>query len=145
MIPLTFLTAVIGVTIAAFVGQIFARSATAVKLRHLATKHGMQFAAADLFQITPHIAEKFPIPGVSDVRVMDVIYSRSEKSYRYVFTVEYTFGVVRTKRRIRRAGTVLESGEQGDPRHWSTLELSPETLPIEQQYAAMLAKLESPS
>lgn len=137
MIPLTFLAAVLALTLAAFVGHLLLRRQTAERLRRLAASRRMHYAESDLFQITPRVVERFPIPGVSDVRVTDVIYLREGDRYRYVFTVEYTIGVVRTKHRARRAATFCEPRDRASPADWSTLVLAPEDLCLAEQYAQL--------
>ena len=135
MIPLTFLASVLALTFSAFIGHRLWRRGISEKFRRLAVGHQMHYAERDLFQITPRVVERFPIPGASDLRVMDVIYQREADRCRYLFTIEYTMGVVRTKRRIRRAATFCEPRDQACPTPWSALELAPVELCLADQYA----------
>jgi hypothetical protein len=135
MIPLTFLASVLAVTFIAYIGHRLLRRAVSEKYRRLAANHHMHYAERDLFQIARRVVERFPIPGASDLRVMDVIYQREGDRYRYLFTIEYTMGVVRTKRRMRRAATLCEPRDQACPTGWSKLELAPLELCLSDQYA----------
>jgi hypothetical protein len=135
MIPLAFLAAVLAVTFGAFVGHRVWRHGISEQFRRLAAEHHMHYAPRDLFQITPRVIEGFAVPGASDLRVMDVVYQREPDRYRYLFTIEYTQGVVRTQRRIRRAATFCEPRDQACPVPWSTLELAPAELCLADQYA----------
>jgi hypothetical protein len=144
MIPLTFLTVTLLITLVAFVLHLAARRDMSARLQKLATKHCMQYAEHDLFQITPRVIERFPIPGASDLRIGNVVYRRAGARYRYVFTIEYTLGVVRTKERISRAGTFCEPHDRACPADWSNLVLAPENLCLPDQYA-LLCQVDPPA
>lgn len=135
MISLTFLAAMLALMLTAFILHLASRRGTSDRLRHLATACHMQYAEHDLFQITPRVIERFPIVGASDIRVADVIYRRDGDRYRYVFTVEYTLGVVRTKDRVSRAATFCEPGDHSCPADWSSLVFAPVELNLADQYA----------
>jgi hypothetical protein len=137
MIPLTFLAGVLALTLAAFLGHLFLRRRLSEGYRQLAAEHRMQYAERDLFQITPRVVEKFPIPGASDIRVMDVIYQRRDEEYRYFFTIEFTLGVVRTKRRARRAGMLSEPRDRTQCAEWSALKLGPAEVGLIKQYGQL--------
>jgi len=143
MIPLTFLTATLLLTLAAFLVHLASRREISDLVQRIATVHHMQYAAHDLFQITPRVIERFLIPGASDLRVADVIYRRAGARYRYVFTIEYTVGVVRTKERVSRAATFCEPRDRGCPADWSGLILAPENLCLADQYAILCQTDES--
>ena len=135
MISLMFLAAMLALMLIAFILHLASRRGTSDRLRHLATACHMQYAEHDLFQITPRVIERFPIFGASDLRVADVIYRRDGDRYRYVFTVEYTVGVVRTKDRISRAATFCEPRDRSCPADWSSLVFAPDGLCLTDQYA----------
>lgn len=143
MIPLTFLTVTLLLTLAAFILHLASRREISDRVQRLATDHHMQYAEHDLFQITPRVLERFPVPGASDLRVADVVYRRAGARYRYVFTVEYTLGVVRTKERVRRAATFCEPRDRACPSDWSSLVLAPESLSLADQYAHLCQANES--
>ena len=103
-------------------------------LRRLARQWHMTFSARDLLRLTPKVAAGLPVPGAADVYVKDVIYSSDADSYRYIFTAEYTTGVVQGKRRRARVASFLEPRErQADARETDVL-LAPEDVPIIEQY-----------
>src|SRR5947209_15588011 len=102
MLPLTFLAAMLMATLAAFVRHLLVRRRVARRLSRLAGQWGMHYAADDRFRLTPRVAERFSVPGASDFVVLDLIYAQERERYRYLFTVEYTAGVLRAKRRERR-------------------------------------------
>src|SRR5438067_9373386 len=105
MLPLTFLAAMLALTLVAYFGHALLRHRTASALRRLAVERRVHYSATDRFQITPRVVVGFPIPGASDLRVLDLLYHAEGDRYHYVFTIEYTLGVVRTKRRLRRCAT----------------------------------------
>src|SRR4051812_28649494 len=78
------------------------------QVRRLAADWRMTFGRTDTLRLTPKVARAFPVPGAARVRVWNVIYGRDPSDpgrYRYVFTAEYTAGVVQGKRRFVRVGT----------------------------------------
>src|SRR5690349_6540985 len=88
-------------TAAAAVGAAALRKSRSARVAALASDWRMSYTAADRFQLTPKVAAQFPIPGVADVVLRDLIYGQDPATgrLRYVFTIEYTTGVLRTKRR----------------------------------------------
>ncbi len=112
MSPLIFLAMVIGLLAAAWVAYPRWLERRRRRLQLLAGEWGMQFCAEDRFGLTRRVVENFPVCGAVDVRVVDLIYCSEGNCHRYIFTAEYTEGVVRTKRRVRRAGMVVESRGQ---------------------------------
>ena len=144
MLSLTFLAVMLSIMLAAFIMHLAGRRQTSDRLRRLATERGMQYAENDLFQITPRVIERFPIYGASDLRVADVVYRRDGERYRYVFTVEYTVGVVRTKERVSQAATFCEPRDRSCPADWSGLVFAPENLCLVDQYAHLCRKPSGP-
>jgi hypothetical protein len=66
-------------------------------LRRLAKQWNMHFAAGDRLRLAGRIASRLPVPGCSNVRVRDLLFSTDGQWHRYVFTVEYAVGAVRGK------------------------------------------------
>jgi hypothetical protein len=139
MHPLSFLAAMLAVTISALAAHLLQRRRTATKRRELATQWGMRYSATDRFEITPRVVDRFPIPGVSDVLVTDLIYLPEPEQYRYLFTVEFTQGVVRTKKRVRRVATFCEPRDRACPQGWSQLVLAPQELSLADQYRHLMS------
>jgi hypothetical protein len=137
MAPLTFLTAMLGLTLATFVGHVLSRRRATRRLRLAAIEWRMHYAEEDRFQITPRVAERFPVPGASDFAIFDLLYRQDKENYRYLFTVEYTQGVVRAKRRVRRVGLLSEPRDSYGAEAWSALTLAREDLPVIEQYRSL--------
>lgn len=137
MLPLTFLAAVLGLTLAAFIAHLLLRRRSARRLRRAALEWQMHYAEVDRFQITPRVVERFPVPGASDFAVFDLLYRQEKDAYRYLFTVEFTLGVVRAKRRVRRVALLSEPRDARAGEGWSPLTLAPEGLPVVEQYRAL--------
>lgn len=108
MSPLAFLALLIAVTLGARLADWTLRRRRARSLRRLAIQRGMNYTPADSLEVTSEIARRFPIPGAANLRIRDLIYGVEGDRHLYVFTAEYTSGVVRTKRRVLRVGTFSE-------------------------------------
>ena len=104
--------------------------------RELALSRGMHYSPNDPLRLTPRIAAQLPIPGAAAVRVIDLLYRTDEKNHYYVFTAEYTVGVVGPKQRVRRAASFVES-KSADGETQPML-LAPGDLPIIEQYRSLL-------
>jgi hypothetical protein len=119
---------------AAALVQSLARRRAGRALRDLAGQWGMRYARADPFGLIEKVCHQFPIAGAADLRVYDLVYAMESSGYRYYFTVEYTLGVVRAKRRHRRAGTFREAreGSMGVP-----LVLGRAEVPLVEQYQSL--------
>src|SRR5437588_7015254 len=88
-------------TAGAAILEILSRRRRRASLRQLAVDWGMTYSAVDTLRLTPKVAAHFPIPGAAHVRISDMIYGgdpNDPNRYRYVFTAEFTTGVVRGKR-----------------------------------------------
>ncbi len=137
MVPLTFLGSLICLTLLALLIERALRRRITRKMRKLAIEWRMHYSATDRFQITARVREDFPVPGASDIVISDLLYRQEAEVYRYFFTVEYTQGVIRTKRRVRRAATFCEPRDRAGPTDWSPLLLAPADLPLVEQYGAL--------
>ena len=146
--PVVLLIAVVGVTVVAAVADALIDRARRARLAALASTWGMRFTPDDRFQLTPRIAAHFPTPGAADVVVRDLMYAEDGPSaFRYLFTVEYTVGVLRTKRRRLGVGTVREATRAGGAglgggadEPFSDVTLAPRDLPMTQQYEWLRAR-----
>jgi hypothetical protein len=135
MPPLLLLLLLIAVTAAAFLISALLRKASSARLSALASTWQMRFTPEDRFQLTPRIAAHFPTPGAADVVLRNLIYGQEAAgSYRYFFTIEYTLGVVRTKRRRVAVGMLLETARGPNASPFSGVTLAPPELPLAQQY-----------
>ena len=109
------------------------------ELSRLAAEWKMHFTATDRFKLAPRVAEHFPIAGAADLRVVDLIYGKTENHRHYYFTAEYTLGVVNTKRRVHRA--VMFREPIADPQSEAVIPilLAPADLPLPEQYRQLRA------
>jgi hypothetical protein len=136
--PILLLCLLLGVTAAASIADALARHARAHRLSQLAAAWDLRFTPEDRFQLTPRIASQFPTPGAADVVVRDILYGQEPGGrLRYLFTIEYTVGVLRTKRRRSAVGMVVESPHTAAAAAASPdpdLVLAPTTMPTNDQY-----------
>lgn len=109
--PILLLCLLMGVTAAASIADALARHARARRLSGLGAAWRLRYTPVDRFQLTARVAAVFPTPGAADVVVRDVLYGQEGGggALRYLFTVEYTTGVLRTKRRRSAVGTAVEA------------------------------------
>src|SRR3954454_13083329 len=140
MTPFCLLVLLIAASGVAVYGDALRRRRRGRAVRRLAAEWRMNYTPTDSLQVTPKIARHFPIPGAANLEVRDLVYGIEQDRYRYVFTAEFTAGVVRTKTRRLRVGTFSE------PRNRSLryateeaprVELAPEGGTIEEQYSAL--------
>lgn len=103
-------------------------------LRQLASEWRMNFNAGDQLRLAARIAHYLPIPGAANVTVGDVIYGIDGDVYRYVFTAEYTVGVLRTKRRHMRVAAFAEPRDRNRPQPPDPVSLASPELPLIDQY-----------
>lgn len=115
------------------------------RLKRLAGEWGMQFCPDDCFRLTLRVAESFPVCGVSDMRVVDLVYGQDGGSHRYIFTAEYTEGVVRTKRRIRRVAMVVESRGRNSSDRETCIVLAPSERSLLDQYRHVRGLIDLPT
>jgi hypothetical protein len=138
MTPLLFLGVVISVTALASLVNTILRRRWREQLLKLAGESKMAYSHHDRFNLSDRVAQHFPIPGVASLRVIDLLYASEAGGYRYVFSAEYTNGVIRSKHRKLRAATFYESPAVSDAVVWSTLTLAPAELPLFDQYKKLV-------
>ena len=143
MLPLTFLAGMLTLTLVAFVAQLAIRRGLGAQLRRLAGQSRMQYSDVDRFELTARVVERFPVPGASNIALIDVIYTQEADRYRYIFTVQYTEGVIRTKGCVSRVGTLCEPRERGSDDDDYRLTLAPADLPWLAQYLHLLESREA--
>ena len=134
MSPAEFLSLTILLTAMAGALNLLLRRVRLGRLRQLAEKWQMTYSPRDQFRLTPRVARDFPVPGAAKIHVADLIYGIEADNYRYVFTVEYTAGVVGGKRRVLRAGSFTEPRDKGTEAPQSPIMLAPAHLALLEQY-----------
>ena len=132
--PLLFLLVLCGLTVGAGVLAARLRERRAGRLETLARSWQMRFAPEDRFGLAAPVAGLLPVPGAADVVVRDVAYTEDAGAYRYLFTVEYTVGVLRAKHRRVSAAFVTEARECGAATPYSAVTLAEGGRPVEEQY-----------
>jgi hypothetical protein len=140
MSPASFLALTIGITAAALAAQMLVRRRRRRALRELARVWDMHYSPGDRFRLAARVAERFPVPGAADLRVNDLIYGNEDELYRYIFSAEYTEGVIRSKRRVRRVMTFTEPKGRSDATKWSTFVLADKEKPLVDQYKELREK-----
>ena len=133
MTPYQFLFTMIGVTAAAIAAERVHRRRRRRALAAMAREWNMHYSARDLFTLAEQVAPRLPVVGAGDVFVEDVIYGVEGEHHRYLFSVEYTLGLVHAKRRVARAASFREPKQHRDPSRWSPLELAEQTTPLIEQ------------
>jgi hypothetical protein len=142
--PTEFLGLLVSVTIAAMVIEIVRRRRRINRLQALATQWRMHYSTHDPFHLAPRVAQLLPIPGAAAVRVTDLIYGIEGDQYRYIFTAEFTTGVIRTKARGRVVASFTEPRDPGATRKLSPI-FAPERLESLEQYRHLHEQVEKHS
>lgn len=131
--PILLLAILLAITIAAAIWSRVGRIARSHKLQELARSWKMRYTPDDRFALTERITPRLPVPGAADVVVRDIVFDQlTGGCFRYLFTVEYTTGVLRTKRRRVSVASVAEGGCAQLP--WSDLTIAPEDLDMQERY-----------
>ena len=124
----------VALSIAALVVDGISRKRRRRELRRLAAQWQMTYSPHDRLRVAEKIAHRLPVPGAADVFVTDVVYGGQGDLYRYVFTAEFTTGIVRAKRRQVRVGTFEEPRGRLRAEPPGPVTLAPEGLTVVEQY-----------
>jgi hypothetical protein len=133
MTPLVFFCLITTATVTATIGSHLAAIARHRRLNRLARLWRMHYTRHDRLRLADRVAASFPIPGAADVRVVDLFFRTAAGEHEYIFTVEYTLGLIHNKRRWRRAAACAEpvhAGSEGP----LNVRLAPEQLSVANQY-----------
>jgi hypothetical protein len=136
MPPFDLLILLIAVTIGAVLIDRWRHGRERGAYRRLAAEYRMHYSPGDPLRLTPRVAAQLPVPGAAGVRVIDLLYRTDDENHYYIFTAEYTLGVVGPKHRIRRGAALIESktlGEMTKP-----VRLAPVELPLIEQYRNLI-------
>jgi hypothetical protein len=113
-------------------------------LRLLAASWGMTYSPSDRLRVLPKISSCLPVPGAADIWVRDVIYGGQGDQLQYVFTVEYTTGVIRGKRRQVRVATFSEARGRKSSNAIGPVRFASEDMSILKQYAELAPSTAGP-
>lgn len=138
MAPGWLLLALVLLTALAIGLDVAAHRRRSCALRALATQWRMNYHPGDQLRLTPKVLPHMPIPGAANVRVMDLIYGSESQGngHHYIFSLEYTVGVVGPKRRVVRVANMTESRDRESGASGTTLTLAPEEGDLLEQYKA---------
>jgi hypothetical protein len=125
----------IAVVAAALVSRLRRRRRSG-RLASLAAASGWMFSHEDRFDLAPRIAGLALDPGAADVVVNDVLYHRDEGGVAFVFSVHYTLGVIRSRRRVHRVAAVREG-----PRDRVQVAIADPSLAASEQYRGLVERL----
>jgi hypothetical protein len=131
MNPVEFLLTILLITVLAMILNEVRRRVRRRALRDLGAQWGMIYSPTDHLLLQQRIGGAFPIPGLANIVIEDVLYGVEEGRRRYIFTAQYTRGVIRRKKRISHA---VSCHETCDGSALSPLVLAPVELPIVEQY-----------
>ncbi|MGH7176634.1 MAG: hypothetical protein ACREJC_04575 [Tepidisphaeraceae bacterium] len=145
MTPLEFLAAMVLLTLAARTGSEVLVRRRRWRLMKLARQWEMHYSPRDHFNLADRVAAEFPIPGVADVRVVDLFYCLRGESYVYLFCVEFTVGVTRSKHRRWRIATFTDPRDRAIQPARLRLTLAPQTLGVLEQYRVLYEQVEKES
>jgi hypothetical protein len=136
MSPGLLLLACVLATAAAVAIDVAVHRRRSTALRALASEWRMHYNPGDQLRLAAKVLPCLPVPGAANVRVMDLIYGSDNDRYRYVFSVEYTVGVIGSKRRVVRVATLSEPRERGGGGK-VLLSLAPDEGSLLDQYRAL--------
>jgi hypothetical protein len=134
--PIFLLFALLLLTAGAVVVDAYYRRQRHGVFRLLAVEHRMHYSARDSLRLTPRVAAALPIPGAAAVRVIDLVYRSDDVAHHYVFTAEYTIGVIGPKTRVRRAGSFSEGKSASS--NAIVVRLGSNDVPLIEQYRVLI-------
>jgi hypothetical protein len=144
MSPALYLIVLLGLLIAAITIDLIRWYSYSNKLRVCAHGWHMHFAHGDRLRIARRIVHQFPVPGAALIRVRDLIFRTDETRHVYLFTVDFTVGVIRGKvGRSRVAGfsEPVARGHQAEP-HPSALIVAPREMSGPAAYQYVMKQME---
>ncbi|MCS7033065.1 MAG: hypothetical protein NZ561_03615 [Phycisphaerae bacterium] len=136
--PITYLLGCLMLTVAAVGFAAAGDFRRRLRLKRLAEEARMHFSPSDRFNLAAAVAERFPVVGVADPKVSDLLYCRREQCQGYVFRFEYTVGVTGPKFRRRVIAGFVESREAGGAA--GELVIAP-LGPLDTQYRNVISRL----
>ena len=106
----------------------------------------MHFAPGDRLRLAQRIAEQFPVVGAASISVRDLLFRTDDSRHQYLFTVDYTVGVIRGKVGRSTVAGFSEPVTRGSRIHSipPTLSLAPPNLTGPAAYEFVLQKLGRP-
>src|SRR5687767_13045184 len=137
MTPSQYLLLTLGCTAVALAANLVSKRSRQRALAALARSWNMHYSARDVFRLADQLGGRLPAPGAAHVHVSDVIYGIEGEHHRYLFSVEYTLGLVHAKQRVVRAASFREPKGRTEPFGTSPLELGDVATPLLEQYRTL--------
>jgi hypothetical protein len=146
MSPAIYLLFLLALLLAAVVFGAVSRFRCRRHLRICARKWNMHFAPGDRLRLAQRIADRFPIIGAANISVRDLFFRTEDSTHQYLFTVDYTVGVIRGKAGRSTVAGFSEPVSRGSRIHSvpPTLALAPPNLTGPAAYEFVLHKLARP-
>jgi hypothetical protein len=115
------------------------------KLRAAARKWKMHYAPGDRLRLARRIVSQFPVPGAANISVRDLLFRTEDSRHQYLFTVDYTVGVIRGKVGRSRVAGFTEPVSRGNRTSPTTpsLTLAPPNLHGPEAYEHVLKEVEA--
>jgi hypothetical protein len=144
--PAIYLLFLLAILFAAVVAGAMSRFRRRRKLRICARKWNMHFAPGDRLRLARRIAEQFPVIGAANISVRDLLFRTEESRHQYLFTVDYTVGVIRGKVGRSTVAGFSEPVSRGSRIHSNppVLSVAPPNLSGPAAYEYVLEKLGHP-
>ena len=133
MNPSFYLVLLMAVTTGAAWWQYRLRRTLSQQLRDLANRWQMNYSQGDPLQLTQRIAGVFAVVGAAHVTITDLIYGIEDDHYRYYLATEFTVGLTRSKKRVRRVVTFTEP-RTGGAKVFSPMRVAPAEMTILEQF-----------
>jgi hypothetical protein len=144
--PAIYLLFLLAILFAAVVVGAISRFRRRRQLRLCARRWNMHFAPGDRLRLARRIAERFPVIGAANISVRDLLFRTEESKHQYLFTVDYTVGVIRGKVGRSTVAGFSEPVSRGSRFHSTPplLSLAPPNLTGPAAYEYVLQKLGHP-
>jgi hypothetical protein len=142
--PIIYLILLLVILFGAVTSDAIVRFARQRKLRAAARKWNMHFAPGDRLRLAKRIIGQFPVPGAANVSVRDLLFRTQDSRHQYLFTVDYTVGVIRGKVGRSRVAGFTEPVSRGGKTNSmpSSLTLAPPNLTGLHAYEHVLKEFE---
>jgi hypothetical protein len=141
--PAIYLLVLLVILLTAVVAGAFSRFHNRRQLRLCAHKWNMHFAPGDRLRLARRIAGQFPVIGAANISVRDLLFRTESNQHQYLFTVDYTVGVIRGKIGRSTVAGFSEPVSRGNRVHHNppTLFLAPQNLAGPAAYEYILKNL----
>jgi hypothetical protein len=143
--PIIYLILLLVILFGAVTADAIVRFLRQKKLRAAARKWKMHYAPGDRLRLARRIVSQFPVPGAANISVRDLLFRTEDSRHQYLFTVDFTVGVIRGKVGRSRVAGFTEPVSRGNRSNPSTpsLTLAPPNLTGPAAYEHVLKEVEA--